>query len=155
MQGLVAGVKDGQDSVEYKAVVSQLIGKLQQHGVGGIRANTVAGSLSTAAAAAAAAPPAHMPQFVAARQRRLQTNVGLALCQQPEATAREAAEVAALPGFLPWKQAPTAQFGKRMAYEKKGEFNGGGGGTFAFADGDPRAAEVRRWLAVRLWRERS
>jgi hypothetical protein len=77
---------------------------------------------------------------VAARQRRLQTNVALALGQQPEATAREAAEVAAaLPGVpLPWKVPAVKQFGKRMDYEHPADLTE----HYCFGGSDSRAAAV-------------
>lgn len=145
--GLVAGVQDGLGAVDYRTVASKLWGKLQlgqAAAAGGSSGGAGSPCTRAAAPAAPAAQPSlHLPQFVRARQRRLQTNVALALGQQPEALAREAAEVAALPGFLPWKQAEAAQ-GKRTAYDRPAEFGGAGAGAnkFCFADGDPRAAQV-------------
>lgn len=155
---LVAAVRSPGGSVEYRPFVSKLWGQLQQQGAvpaappagpgqavpaTGARAAGQGGAAAGGPLPAGAAAPVHLPQFVVARQRRLQTNVALALAQQPEATAREAADLAALPGFLPWKPKPQAQFGKRMAYERPAELGTAPSTTFTFADGDPRAAEVR------------
>lgn len=156
MQHLVSAVRSPAGSVEYRPFVSKLWGQLQQHGAvpaaptagpgraapsGSTRAGSRGGG-SSGPVAAGEAGQVHLPQFVVARQRRLQTNVALALAQQPAATAREAAELAGLPGYLPWKQPPTAQFGKRMAYDRPAELAAAPNTTFTFADGDPRAAEV-------------
>ena len=155
---LVTAVRSPGGSVEYRPFVSKLWGQLQQQGAvpavpaagagqatpaAGARAGSRGGAAAGVPAPAGAAAQVHLPQFVVARQRRLQTNVALALAQQPEATAREAAELAALPGFLPWKPKPEAQFGKRMAYERPAELGTAPSTTFTFADGDPRAADVR------------
>ncbi|PRW34038.1 hypothetical protein C2E21_7385 [Chlorella sorokiniana] len=164
VQHLVAAVRSPGGSVEYRPFVSKLWGQLQQQGAvpvapptgpgqvapsGSVMAGGRAGATSSPSPAeAAAAAPVHLPQFVVARQRRLQTNVALALAQQPEATAREAAELAGLPGYLPWKPKPEAQFGKRMAYERPAELGTAPSTTFTFADGDPRAAEAAlQWKA--------
>lgn len=155
VQHLVAAVGSS-GGVEYRPFVSKLWGQLQQQGAvpaaptAGPGQAVFAGSAQAGSQVAAtggpvpagAAAPVHLPQFVVARQRRLQTNVALALAQQPEATAREAAELAGLPGYLPWKPKPAAQFGKRMAYDRHAELGTAPSTTFTFADGDPRASEV-------------
>ncbi|KAL4436947.1 hypothetical protein ABPG75_004086 [Micractinium tetrahymenae] len=155
---LVSSVRDSHNSVEYRQFVSKLYGKLhqQQATAGGCSpASTSPAGASAAAAvhagvasAALAAPPM-LPQFVAARQRRLQTNVALALNQQPEALAAEAAEVAALPAGLspaiPWRLPATKPFSKRM-FGRQEEF---GEHALAFSAGDPKAAEqaALQWRA--------
>ncbi len=161
VQHLVAAVGTSGGSVEYRPFVSKLWGQLQQQGA--VPAAPSASSVqpvpggsaqaSSRGGAAGGPAPLHLPQFVVARQRRLQTNVALALAQQPEVTAREAAELAGLPGYLPWKPKPTAQFGKRMAYDRHAELGTAPSTTFSFADGDPRAAEVGTTvgLGVGLW----
>ena len=117
VQQLAVSMRDGHNSVEYRPFVSKLWGKLQgsadSSSGSGDSASSGGGEAAAGGTGGGSAAPQHMPQFVAARQRRLQTNVALALGQQPEATAREAAELAAaLPGVpLPWKVPAVKQFG--------------------------------------------
>ena len=143
VQGLVASVQDSHGSVEYRPFVAKLWGQLQKEGA------VVGGPGGGGSPAGGAAPPPHLPQFVRARQRRLQTHVALALCQQPEATAGEAEQVAQLPGYQPWKQARAAQCGKRMTGAPRGELGRTPDGTFSFAGGDPQAAQVGWWRVAR------
>lgn len=124
---LAAAVRDSHNAVEYRPFVSKLYGKLrvQQAAAGGCLqaaatpdgASTAKGPPAEAAPAVHGGPPT-MPQFVAARQRRLQTQVALVLNQQPGALAAEAAEVAALPGAMPpaipWHRPAAKPFSKRM-----------------------------------------
>lgn len=124
---LVTSVRDAHNAVEYRPFVSRLYGKLHlQHAAAGScqqagaapAGTSAAGTVAAGTAGAAPAAPPMLPQFVAARQRRLQTHVALALNQQPEALAAEAAEVAALPAAvasaIPWRMADSKPFSKRM-----------------------------------------
>ena len=115
VQHLVAAVRDPAGGVDYKPFVAKLWGQLQQQGAVPAAPAAGAGQAPPQGSAPAGGWPApaaavHLPQFVVARQRRLQTNVALALAQQPETTGREAAQLAALPGYLPWKQPAAAQW---------------------------------------------
>jgi hypothetical protein len=140
---LAASVQDSQSSVEYLPFVSKVWGKMQgQAGTGGEHSG---GSTSTSAT-----PPKQqhvMPQFIAARQRRLQTGVAVLLGQQPEALAWEAADVAALPGHQPWKVREEKPYGKRMeGYTHPPSFES----CHSFSGGDTRAAEAaRQWKLSR------
>lgn len=141
----MSSVQDPHGSVEYRPFVSKLWGKLQGAASASSSSAGAAADSCSGGAAGGAAPAAatlHMPQFVAARQRRLQTHVALALNQQPDSLAAEAAEVAQLPTALPWRLPATKPFSKKV-FERPEEFAGGG---LPFCGGDPKAAEVGRAL---------
>ncbi|KAL4858189.1 hypothetical protein ACK3TF_001679 [Chlorella vulgaris] len=140
---LAASVQDSQSSVDYLPFMSKVWGKMQG------QAGT-AGELSGGSSSTSAIPPKHqhvMPQFIAARQRRLQTGVAVSLGQQPEALAWEAADVAALPGHQPWKVPEEKPYGKRMeGYTHPPSFES----CHSFSGGDTRAAEAaRQWKLSR------
>ena len=142
VQHLTASVQDSHSCVEYRPFVSKLWGKLQA--ATAAAQGPAPGGGATGSAPAASSPTSQLlPQFIAARQRRLQTSVGVVLGQQPEALAREAAEVAGLPGYQPWKEPALRAFGKRMeGYPHPAEFES----CYSFCDGDSRSAQVGgRW----------
>lgn len=141
---LVACVRDSHNSVEYRPFVSKLYSRLhaQQAAAGSCSpagappaGGSALGGVPAGAASAAPAAPFVLPQFMAARQRRLQTHVALALNQQPEALAAEAAEVAALPGAMPpaipWHLPATKPFSKRMFERQVGTVGDHGAGPSA------------------------